>query len=316
MPNPNHPKIEEYRSFGDERPPRNTLQAIVRSCNEHSYSSSHQKLLVAAHACGDLIMYYSTEPGLIRKRSQSAHHFLDTIIDKTNYLKSHEDLQSALTLAAPIAVKAVLQKSDISSWKDFARGCSPEHNYEQTLQAARQAMDFAAISTESRSNLTEFMPLLLGSRARHQGATGWSGRLALLREGNRPRPGKGCNPNWDVGLCFPDLEIQHTLRKPMRVQAVSTERQKDRLAYKYRNAGVACISAQLSGFDNPEQIVLSCMNEFEVVPQSEGMDLLSTGQLDDLTHTVEAQVRKDYARAVIAAQAYNDSLANKAHNNA
>lgn len=272
----------DYANFGNQRPPVNSLLKIIAKTDAQN---TPMEQLIAAHARIDLAAHgYRTVKNL-----SSARGHLAAIIGQQQKSKG---VRENLTT---VAVTAALHMPMIDRWEAAILGRpNDKTDYPAILTASHQAMRFIEQEPApqavdlAESGLIECIPLLLGARKTYQWRPGWMGRLALWREDHGLGVvHKGFNPNWDVGVCFDNGRENHI--DPMKIQI---QRTKTLGILASQAAGIRLIAAAKIGFDNPQQIVLSCLNEFESVKGHPEITLLSPGQLDAVTDNLQTKFKE------------------------
>lgn len=215
-----------------------------------------------------------------------AAQLFDRVIDKPSPLARQQRIRHAL-------VKAHLRRAELPNWFRISEGLQPINPYGLLLNANRDALPFAKPTDDTWSTLQEEMPLLLGARRNL-----WVGRTSLLRENASfgVRKLNRRNPNWDAGICLEDTPAsfdQPTIKLQVKARPTKSESKHLRPS-SYRRAGVVPIAASTVGFDNPAQIVASCLHELDLaVPFALGeTPLLSGGELDAITDRLVAEIPK------------------------
>lgn len=272
-----------YESFGDTRPNVEELKAIIAF--QPPWQSRIAHSLLRSEAYLDLAV---SEPERAGRRIRKAGHALNEVVAMRR--ASRRKGLRRFRQAAHLQAAAQLRRPELENWRKAIQGEPIENNYEALLEAAADTLpllDPGRSDDLTRARLIEFTPILLGARS---GA--WLGRLALRREEGRTElPDEDTNLNWDTGIVFdndpaafvdPSIKLSLKPRYKARGQSRRSRLQRHQ---SYIRGGVIPIAARDFGFDNPRQVVLSCMNEHEPVPEAtlEGLTLLSSGQLDDNT---------------------------------
>lgn len=284
--------IEQYKSYGDRMPSKTLLTELIDHTRNAKLEPSVELLLATAHAGIDL--------GIRTRYGRAKSEHLAVANDYLGYAAGI-DKEARTAVASPnsaftLIVSALLQKPELRCWKQAAWRHQIAHaptTYEAMLEGSRNSMAYIDSNVAAHAKVIEFMPVLLGARGVYKQTGGWLGRMALLREDQGPKTlHKGSNRNWDVGICLPDMD--YTFQAPLRIQIKKSLQEKRRTQHEYRRAGVACLAAEQCGFANPEQIVLSCFNEFEQVTPPEDVALLGSDQLDAITHTIATKVRREH----------------------
>lgn len=274
-----------YRTFGNLRPPISDLQKIIAKAKDSK--STLSDMLTGAHASVDFAVHRAGS----NRYFDQAQQFLDDT--RARAVKRSGDLNTKTSTW----VDAVLFESQIDGWKAAARGKDVVTDYEALLATSMEALRITQIRQpqyriKSEAKMVEFLPLVLGARSQRRYGTGWIGRLALLREDGSMSPSqedlKAYNPNWDVGICLPGTET--SFLQPLPIQIKRSNARVKQLAASTA-AGVRIVSAVSCGFSDPEQIILSCVNEIETVATPEDVALLHSEQLDFVTSLLETKLR-------------------------
>ncbi len=276
--------FDRYRNYGDVRPSEKFLQSSAATLMG---SNKDCQLLLAANMYLDLA---AIQVQAADKHIKLARTILEDIIAEGEFqIGKYESMDRSL---APVATAAALKQSELPKWLDAATGSTVQGNYEQSLEAASKAASFVSNVDTAEATLIEFMPLLLGERARHRGNSGFQlGRMALPREEGRSYDAKDQNANWDIG--FAENFSADSYLMPATRLSVKKTRNKD--AMKYQRAGVYMLNARVCGFDRPFIIIDSCLHEMD--GGSMGADMIfTTGQLDGITETIETKIEEATSR--------------------
>jgi hypothetical protein len=279
---PNTP-VDQYARYGNQRPPIAKLLAMQEYVSK---SNKPSVLVVNADMCLDLAL---ADDGQSQRWLAEASLCLDDVIAGNEaILNAGYSLKAAQT---EVAVKAHIRRSELANWEMASANRSLSDSYATTLFAAQSLLPLIVDYPMTVSKATEFMPVLLGARARYrQDESGWCGRLALYREDCRAFLPPGKNPNWDTGVFKSDSAAEF-VQPPVRIQMKtdSTAGQSS-----YRRDGVICISARRQGFDDPASIIASCLIEHGVSPEPDYLDdipVLEPDELDRLTLDLETTIR-------------------------
>jgi hypothetical protein len=242
--------LNRYRQRGDVRPSLGMLTGVVAEIGDTS-APEMQVSLADIHI--DMAMQSQANRAAHLSRAQSLLKGVVKAADK--YARNgHGD---PLYLAS--GAKARLRMAELPSWKRVSQGDGMHIDYFNYLEAASHVTDFVSDSQRAESTLTEFVPLLLGARAIHQGDKGGlRGRLSLSREDRRPYLPADGNPNWDFGIVTGrDADAFDNPTTRVQVKTCS-----DLDLSAYTRAGIHVISAEEQGFADPVSIVYDCLDEY------------------------------------------------------
>jgi hypothetical protein len=272
--------IEHYRNYGDTRPPAHALERFAEQLDRRD--NTYTGHLVAADVLLDLA---SVGPDKTRCIDAAAEH-LDTIIDGIYDLEELGHIAS-VNRESPSMVSALLRKAELPAWRRVVEGDAPEPNYSELLSAAGEAEYFSRRHIQAAATLVEFMPVLLGERAAHQGAQqNWTGRQALDREDHRQQLQQQGGANWDCGL-LTDPDPVAYISPPHKVEVKTANGQSRKPAH------ITTLRARQCGFANPGAVIAGCFAEVEEVPAWFGNVVpLSTNELDRTTHNILKRMPK------------------------
>jgi hypothetical protein len=231
-------------------------------------------MVTLADMCLDLAMQ---EPAKASTHITRAKDSLDEVSENLTELRSYGANREAAEWT-PFAVQAALRRSELDNWGNAAAGRPIQHDYDALLDTA-VAVNFSGLDLKSWSTLIEFMPVLLGARARELGGTqGWLARLALAREEGKYTLAPGTNGNWDTAI-LPDDSPHDFSAPPIRVNLkLSGSGHAD----DYARSGVVVLDARSHGISSPPQIIHSCAQEAGG-PYRGANSLLGTDELDAIT---------------------------------
>lgn len=289
--------VEEYRRWGDELPPSQTLKDIFDplEADEQRYLNT---LLVKSHVCVDLARAEPLHAESWLARSEEA---LDEIEQREIAARTQAEPLPSNILS--YVARAALWRIDLPNWRValFGEGQPIENNYADLLEKASGVLSLdrseatdANDTSPVNASLIEAVPCILGARKAYQGsAEGWRGRFALLREECRVSGvRRGYNPNWDTGVCLDDEPITFlypSVALALFAQPCTGTRSNNPSAY--RAAGVVPISAAHFGFKDPSPLILSCIEEAEHGGSlsrnvARKKSLMSSANIDNLTHSL------------------------------
>jgi len=129
---------------------------------------------------------------------------------------------------------------------------------------------------------------------------GWFGRLALDRERASPSPKKAAQrTNWNVGICQPapygevHVSLERFVAPPLRVHIRTSQKHGERGGtQRYEAGGIAVINSISTGFNDPPNIIASCVQErlgsVEYLPDETP---LSLEQLDRITKKIASALK-------------------------
>ncbi len=269
--------LERYREYGNERPPEEFLN-FARSSLYGQRTPSFASRLLLADVFIDSAQIY---PHGAHGRIVQAKGVLDEVIDSIEDLAA--DYPRAFRDQTPTLVGSYIRRAELPSWERAAKGRWPQPNYDRLLTAAGDIAGLAIGSGRAGARAIEFMPTLLGARGLTRGTAGWIGRQTLDREDHkRHGVSKSWNPNWDVGICTGNTGNSY-LAPEIHIDTKSGDSCSDRVVDGHKQAGVVIMPAQTYGFNNPAQIIWSCILEADgKVPKGVNNNLLRPNQLDEI----------------------------------
>lgn len=282
---PAAPSLEKiYNRHGDTRPSRAFLEKTLK----YMYATGRpDMILAAAHVSIDLAF---VDPDGAERHLGRSKELLDDIVDTTEaYAQYGKDIGKSRSI---VTTAAVLHAADLPTWQAAVGSVEPPMDYLEKLKAADAALHYAQNDEQAGEKILEFIPQLLGARGLDRETLGWNGRLALNRENFRTWEDHTINPNWDSGMCLSGTA--QTIDNPLRVQVKRNPLHgAGRSTASYNRAGVAVVYAAQTGFEDPFQIVDSCLNEAQLLENADPtVRLLSTEQLDNVTSRIHAQATR------------------------
>lgn len=289
--------IKEYRRWGDELPPAETLKDIFDPLDADNRGRLNT-LLVKSHVCIDLAR---AEPQDAERWLASSEAALDDIEQVGTVFRARSEiLPSAVS---PYIARAILARTDLPNWHItlLEKEKPITDNYSDLLEKATAALSLVGPEVENdkqgmNAALIEAVPRILEAR---KGEDGYRGRFALFREESRiSGVRRGHNPNWDIGICLnddPKTFLRPSIKLALFAQPRNNTRSNDPGAY--RAAGITPISAAHFGFKDPYTLILSCVEEaqhggplpLEVAGKK---SLMTSGHLDHITDGLRQEFRR------------------------
>ena len=279
-----HNPMKRYLAAGNHRPSVKQLESIYSRLR---LSPKPAVLLACADVCIDLS---TATPSLADAWLDASQEMLDSVCDQANLLQE-AGCEQAYDRAKPSVLRANLRKNELKQWKQATQQVEVENDYRGSLEAVGNLVDLAKGYSGVRTDLIEYMPLLLGARGiKRQQSAGWLGRMALCREDKKPWIGKNINPNWDSGASL-DNEPDHFLKPPLRMQIMAgrSNRGKSQLA---KNSGIIPLRASILGFADPIRIIESCLAEEGMTQngsRSSSTHLLGTNKLNAIADQIASR---------------------------
>lgn len=253
----------DYTHYGNIRPPLDNLLRLI------PYIQSKESTPFYSVLMGDIHLDIA-----VSDPTNSAEHFhqaaqeLATVKAVSNKIFRNGKSADKAKIAN-VSVMAEIRKAELNNWQRACLGEQPVDDYEELLEAANRAMRVLPThNAQAESKLVEFIPVLLGARARYHGSSkSWTGRTALIREDQGSMPSNLANPNWDTGLSeLVDGEAYVTphVRWDIKQNVLfhSRERQKS------LRGGVTIIIARQLGFADPGAIIKGCVEEMGDRPRA------------------------------------------------
>ncbi len=275
-----HSPVMRYLQHGNSLPSRAQLESSVpRLLVSHITST----VLVAADMCIDLAMADASDAP---RHLGIAGDALNGILDQIATLRDQGYNQA--TKLRHHGLQARFRLEELENWRRAAAGETIVSNYDALLQAALSAEPLN-VTDLSFTKMVELMPILLGVRAKqHTRTSGWLGRLSLLREERKGILVSGTNPNWDVGILTAPTPADY-FHPPKKLQIKAGKGKKSAQSI---NAGVIPITGRHYRFNNPAQIIYSCIGEIDSaqVPSGLPFNVLTSDELDVITQKLHDRI--------------------------
>lgn len=300
------PEIPARTLIGNNLPAPEALRALLTTTNGNP--NQLRATFIRSEVCLELAAAETEKQDRWYRKASAAQARMEKVVKRQSAkgVKSKESVRHQ----GPLRVMNWFRQAEMPNWQRAMHARPLKNEYEALLASAEKAVTLLSpngqpVSHDNQVNtkLMEFMPILLGARIMQRTTDeGWFGRMALIHEGDNDHlPAMTINTNWDTGITLAN-KADEFLMPPIRlsVKALfrtrgSARRHVRQNSTSYSNAGILPLSAVRYGFNNPQQIIASCLDEFEPVAPSmlPDIEVLPTEELDDITDKLH-QAFKDH----------------------
>lgn len=279
--------IEIYARHGNVMP---SVERLERMHDQLSMSAKPVAALVAADMCLDLAVKVPTELKDAWLKQAKGH--LDGL-QQSGIALSRKGLTESYRKVLPYITLAELKKSELSHWQKAVHGQNTEETYSDYLQTIINLVPWFIHDSSVNSRVMEFMPILMGARAKQRNASdGWFGRLALFREDQRIGNMKDHHSNWDTGIAV-QPNSSDFIKPPTRLQIKA--KKIGNCAQQYEKSGVHLMTISGVGVRDVLGVLVGCIIEAGIMPEAT-INLMhsepaKTAELDRITERMAVKIQ-------------------------